>query len=195
MHPLEAFLSGREIRRATSGIATIAGVVTDGSGDYNIVILETGQTVRASNGNPALTFSVNQTVLYAKADASGRYKNTGYTILGFPPALTRGSSDIASSSGLVSKTGVSVVTIMSAGSVVTSVTVVRGAAASLDLYGSGLDLATIAYGSSELTDQSAPIVTPTHLTLNVKAASGMQPGQYDLTVGGVVFSRFFNVVT
>jgi hypothetical protein len=185
---LERFLSGRERASGPTGIATVVGETTDGSGDYNITLDDTGFTVRASKGQPTLSLSAGQRVLFSRADASGRFRNTGYTILGFPPSVAKGSSALARSNLSTSKTGAVVTMINPA-----SLSIAPNTNQAVQIRGVGLDSVTLSYGSSDLTNNVAPIITPTLITLSIHAAALAVLGGFDLAVGSQIFKRYFTI--
>ena len=185
---LERFLSGREKASAQGGIATVKAAITDGSGDYTITLDDTGFDVRASKNDPTLSLSIGQSVIYNRVDASGRFRNTGYVIAGFPPSLTKGSSALARTTVNTVKSG-AVVTLISPASLLINPNTNQPVL----IYGHGLDTVDLDYGSVDLTDHAAPVITPTLITLSIHAALAAVLGAFDLTVGDQTFLRYFTI--
>jgi hypothetical protein len=187
-HPLNELLTG--IRRATTEniLARVDSAVNDGSGDYNCKRIDTGQIIRASVGQPGVSLTPLQLVTIVRLDASGAARNSGYVISGFPNSSTKGSSNIAPTSETNTRTGASV-TLLSPASLIINPNTNQAVL----IYGTGLDTVTLDYGSPDLTNNIAPVVTATLITLSIHCAVSPTLGAFDFTIGAKKFLRYFTI--
>ena len=202
MNDLRNFRDGILRGGATNVLARIDAAAGDGSGDFYCILLDTGYRIRASIGIPGLAVAPLQVVILTRTDPSRRSLGTGYAITGLPPAALRGASLSAPSAGTFSLNRPAVVYLSP-----TALTIARGQTKTVIAYGAALDFADFEYGNKTssfgLTNNPAPTVTPTQVTLSIAADAAMVIGVYDLLlsllIAGVVgatlltFRGFFTV--
>ncbi len=182
---LERLLRGRRRAEAETILAKVKSKLPDG--DYMCELIDTGFDVRASRGQIHMDLTIGQQVLLGRPESTGRSKNTGYVILGFPPSSAKGSSGSPSFSETTKKKAATI-------SFITPdpCTITQGQTVQVDIYGSGFTTAPT-YSTSKLTNAVAPVVTATHITLQVQAANDTIPGDYDLIFEGGIRVGYFQV--
>lgn len=190
MNQLEEFLSGRRRGEAQARAATVKGPVGDGTGDYACVDNATGEVVRASVAASGVTFAKRFPVVLTRNDDGTVAKTGGLVIQQNRAIAAKGTiySHPSSSEADYATAAVVMINPESASFVATQTQTIV-------IYGTGLADAVLDYGTADLTDASAPVMTPTRITLSVVCGGLPALGSFDLTVAGVVFSNFFTITT
>lgn len=190
MKPIARFYSDERRSQAETVTAKVDKPANDQFGNYLCTILATGKQIRAGvSGNITAALEAGQIVILGRTDRTGWSKNTGYIILGLAPAWMKGASETPPISEIRPKPGMSVSLITPKPATLRA----GGAAVTVEIYGTGFTVAPT-YGSTNIVDNSAAVVTSTKITLSVKANEATTPGVYSLTLGGVTYSDVFSVL-
>lgn len=176
-HPLRNLLDRKARQNAQNINATF--VENLGGGWCSVILSDTGETVRARLATNA-PIAAGQSVIVSRPDGSGRSRNTGYTVI---QAANSSPDSAPPIEEVTQRVGASITSIdpnpaiMEGGETVAIV--VRG-----------IGFTTVpafqtapSYGSPDLTDDSAPVMTDTQIDLSVIADPAIVPGDYSLTIG------------
>jgi hypothetical protein len=170
-------------RQREGSVILPAEVVTNrADGDVDVKIRHTGKQVRASRGNSEGTYTPGQVVQLSRTDASGMTSNTGWVIIGPPPSNMRGASKSARLDETSRGDGAAVTLIVPNPAPI----VAGGDPVTVQLYGAFAGVRSVSFGTHDLSNDIAPVATPTQITLQVRASSSAIPGAYDLLLDGVV---------
>lgn len=191
MHPTEELLAGRQRRQIQTRAASIWEAVGDGSGDYRC-LLDTGLLVRASVEAAGVTFQKYTPVMLTRTDDGTLATSSGWIIKANRPFTALGSAFALPTSGDLTHPGAAIEMID-----LPALAFFRGDTYGFSVYGVGLENIVLStssadtYGTADLTDAAVPIVTPTRMTFSIHADVAAAYGAFDLTLGDLVFPRFF----
>lgn len=156
-------------------------------GTYAVRDIRTNAEIRASKANPVDEFATGTWVQLARLGASGLAEGAGYVIISRAPQEQRGLSQIPFSE----ENGAARPAVL--GIVPSPIVLdVAGAAVAATIYGTGL-LNAPTYSNGGIVNNVAPVVTPTEITVSIKANAGTPVGDHDIIVEGRTFSRAIRV--
>ena len=187
-HPFEALLTGRERKRKPIWPATIVEPVGDGTGDYKCEIDETGEVVRASVTAPGVVFAKRTSVILHRLDdgttANGAarwliaYENRPLNVYGVGRSHpTRGEEVNAGSAVLLLDPE--------------TLSVALGGFAGFSIHGVGLQDAVVDTNGFPTVILSEAARSDTRIDMLYSALLLGTRGQYDLTVDGITYPKFF----
>jgi hypothetical protein len=175
MTPFGQYLRGLIRRKSVAGRGIIASMV---SADVWMVTLEASKwQVRATSATPGASYVVGQVVWLMQSDASGATQNTEYIIGGIANSTSRNASvnEGYETTPYILAPTVSVISPNPCN------LVHGGGAVAVTIRGVNFTKAP-SYGNALITDNVAPVVTSTLITIQPKALIGLAPGRYDLTI-------------
>jgi hypothetical protein len=188
-HPLGSLLDGQTRRRKQIWPATIVEPVGDGTGDYECLLDETGDVVRASVNAPGATFLKRTSVILHRLDdgtmANGAvrwviaYENRPLTVYGTGrPAPTFGDEDNSGSD----------VTLVNPDTVVATL---GGGGVNFTINGVGLLGAVVSSNGGPTVILTELSRSDTQIVITYSALGAGTRGTYDLTVDARAFPKFF----
>lgn len=172
----------RTWRKRTTENRQAQVVSRNDDGSYDVQDLRTQQTYRCAKANPADEFTAGTRVIVSMVAASGLAIGAGSTIISRAPQEQRGVGLVARLSDQSFFSPV----VMSLDPSPVRIEIGSATPQPLEVYGVQLTTAPT-YGSADITNDSAPVVASTGITLSLVAATGT-PGMYSVTCHGVTFS-------
>lgn len=164
-------------------------VQRNSDGTYDVRLLTSQQTVRATKANPQDEFSAGTRVVLSNLSASRLAVGGGWVIISRAPQEQKGLTGLARANQLIQRSTVIL-------GVDPSPVVLEqgGAAVSATIYGKNMTLAPSSYGTSEISDDTAPVISNEEVTIDIVASASAPLGNHGLTIHGVTIPDAIQVV-
>ena len=168
-----------KLGKRQSAVKLAKVIARNDDGTYQVADIVTGSQRRVSKTNPAEEYAINSWVYIGSPTGGRTVIGASDVILSRAPADQKGLSGSPPDQVIEGIPGVVVSKIVPDPIILTA----GGAAVAASIYGAGF-LAGPSYGDPGITDNVAPVVTPTRIDVSLVASVPVVGANYPLTVGG-----------